>query len=156
MFITTSIDGVARITTADDIREIVVLLSSILRKNGAVDAKDGDSMDTLDSVHFLGLVCLESKLDDKTNEPFNILSKCISCKADDSRKNVNRDYVNKLMERHNVFAKLHEKYLTFSLSPYMVLEKFDTPNLHWNDVELLLSMFHPHMAKQAIMQKYGF
>ena len=65
MSVMTSIDGVARIISADDIREIEVMLSSILRKNGAVDAKGGDSMDTLDSVHFLGLICLESKLDDK-------------------------------------------------------------------------------------------
>ena len=70
--------------------------------------------------------------------------------------NVNRGYVNKLMERHNVLATLPEKYLIFSLPTHMVMEKYDNTNLNWNDVELLLSMFTPHIAKEAITQKYGF
>jgi len=48
----------ARRTTADDIREMEDLLPSILRKHGAVDAKDGDSIDILDGEHFMGLVCI--------------------------------------------------------------------------------------------------
>ena len=43
--------------TAENIREMEELLPPILRKHGAVDAKDGDSVDVLDGIHFMGLVC---------------------------------------------------------------------------------------------------
>ena len=42
--------------TAENIREMEELLPPILRKHGAVDAKDGDSIDILDGEHFMGLV----------------------------------------------------------------------------------------------------
>jgi len=45
-----------RKNVAEDNREIEEILPPILRKHGAVDAKDGDSVDVLDSVHFMGLV----------------------------------------------------------------------------------------------------
>jgi len=44
-------------STAENIREMEELLPPILRNHGAVNAKDGDSIDMLDSVHFMGLVC---------------------------------------------------------------------------------------------------
>ena len=53
----------ARRTTADDIREMEELLPPILRKHGAVDAKDGDSIDILDGEHFMGLVCMLASYD---------------------------------------------------------------------------------------------
>lgn len=45
-----------RENAAEDIKEIEEILPPILRKHGAVDAKDGDSVDVLDGVHFMGLV----------------------------------------------------------------------------------------------------
>jgi len=50
-------DGEARKTTPEDIREMEELLPPILRAYGAVHAKYGDSVDVLDGVHFMGLVC---------------------------------------------------------------------------------------------------
>jgi len=47
----------ARENAAEYIREIEEILPPILRKYGAVDVKDGDSVDVLDGVHFMGLVC---------------------------------------------------------------------------------------------------
>ncbi len=43
--------------TAENIREMEELLPPILRKHGADDAKYGDSVDVLDGLHYMGLVC---------------------------------------------------------------------------------------------------
>ena len=50
-------DDEARRSTTEDIKEMEELLPSILRAHGVVEAKDGDSINTLDGVHFKGLVC---------------------------------------------------------------------------------------------------
>ena len=43
--------------TAENTREIEELLPPILRKYGAVGAKDGDFVDVLDGVYFMRLIC---------------------------------------------------------------------------------------------------
>ncbi len=57
MSISTNVNAISRRTTAEDAREMEELLPPILRAYGAIDAKDGDSIDVLDGVHFMGLVC---------------------------------------------------------------------------------------------------
>jgi len=52
------VNVVARATTKDDIIEMEELLPPILRAHGAEKAKDGDSIDILDGVHFMGLVSI--------------------------------------------------------------------------------------------------
>ena len=47
----------ASAAATNDIKEMEELLPSILRAHGVVEAKDGDSINTLDGVHFKGLVC---------------------------------------------------------------------------------------------------
>ena len=57
MSISRNVNPISRRTTAVDAREMEELLPPILRAYGAIDAKDGDSIDVLDGIHFMGLVC---------------------------------------------------------------------------------------------------
>ena len=48
---------VPKTNVAEYVMEMEKLLPPILRKRGAFGANDGDSIDILDGVHFMGLVC---------------------------------------------------------------------------------------------------
>ena len=72
-------------------------------------------------------------------------------KTDDAKKNVNRDYVKKLKRRYNALSTLRDEYCSFSLPVHVITIEARCGSRQWDDVELLLSKFPPHMAKQALM-----
>eukprot|EP00815_Leptocylindrus_aporus_P003100 CAMPEP_0116063952 /NCGR_PEP_ID=MMETSP0322-20121206/8772_1 /TAXON_ID=163516 /ORGANISM="Leptocylindrus danicus var. apora, Strain B651" /LENGTH=269 /DNA_ID=CAMNT_0003549771 /DNA_START=90 /DNA_END=896 /DNA_ORIENTATION=+ len=120
-------DDEARKSTTEDIKEMEELLPSILRAHGVVEAKDGDSINTLDGVHFKGL-------------------------ASAVQKSVYQDYVRELKRRHDTFYYLPDENFGCTLPLHLMIWEVIKGG-SWSDVELLLSKLPCEMAKQALMYK---
>ena len=165
-------DDEARRSTTEDIKEMEELLPSILRAHGVVEAKDGDSIDTLDGVHFKGLVCylfsvavavlvvlyilrvfgMHSLLCPMYGNIYIYIIYMVYRKASAVQKSVYRDYVRELKRRHDAFYYLPDENFGCTLPLHLMIWEVIKGG-SWSDVELLLSKIPCEMAKQALMYK---
>jgi len=157
MSISTNVNAVARRTTAEDVREMEKLLPPILRAYGAIDAKDGDSIDVLDGIHFMGLVCLRVCSVVGVFVNFYILTNFdyLLFEVDLAQKSVIRDYVKALNKLRNALSILPDNGLDCSLTLHLLTKEACCDERLWSEVELMLSQFSPNMGEQALMWRDG-
>ena len=74
---------------------------------------------------------------------------------DDKRKDVNREYLEKLLRQNYSFQPPQDAYGSYTLPLHEMLLQASEDSLEWISVNLLLSKLPPNMAKQALMWKDG-